>query len=243
MQILIIRHGDPDYEHDTLTEKGWHEAELLAAQLKRVPIRYAYVSPLGRARDTASLTLQALGIQAEEMEWLKEFPCRIHRPDVIDHKKIAWDWLPQDWTRCEDFFQRDQWNQTEVMKEGQVDLEYDRVISAFDQLLEKHGYRRNGDLYHVKNPNRDVLAFFCHFGLECVLLSRLMNVSPMILWHHTCAAPSSVTSLYTEERRQGTAIFRMNYFGSVSHLDAGMEPPSFAARFCETWDNPKERHD
>ena len=30
MRILIIRHGDPDYEKDSLTQKGWHEAELLA---------------------------------------------------------------------------------------------------------------------------------------------------------------------------------------------------------------------
>lgn len=26
MQILIIRHGDPDYSIDSLTEKGWKEA-------------------------------------------------------------------------------------------------------------------------------------------------------------------------------------------------------------------------
>ena len=30
MNIYIIRHAEPDYEHDSLTEKGWREAELLA---------------------------------------------------------------------------------------------------------------------------------------------------------------------------------------------------------------------
>ena len=30
MLLLIIRHGDPDYERDTHTEKGWREAELIA---------------------------------------------------------------------------------------------------------------------------------------------------------------------------------------------------------------------
>ena len=33
MRLLIVRHGDPDYEHDTLTEKGWREAELLSERL------------------------------------------------------------------------------------------------------------------------------------------------------------------------------------------------------------------
>ena len=31
MRILIIRHGDPDYEHDSLTEKGWREGRLYRA--------------------------------------------------------------------------------------------------------------------------------------------------------------------------------------------------------------------
>ena len=30
MKLLIIRHGEPDYSIDSLTEKGWREAELLA---------------------------------------------------------------------------------------------------------------------------------------------------------------------------------------------------------------------
>ncbi|MCI5729625.1 MAG: histidine phosphatase family protein, partial [Clostridia bacterium] len=25
MKLIIIRHGDPDYEKDSLTEKGWRE--------------------------------------------------------------------------------------------------------------------------------------------------------------------------------------------------------------------------
>ena len=26
MRLLIVRHGDPDYSIDSLTEKGWKEA-------------------------------------------------------------------------------------------------------------------------------------------------------------------------------------------------------------------------
>ena len=38
MEILIVRHGDPDYEHDTLTEKGVVEAKLLAEKLSKMKI-------------------------------------------------------------------------------------------------------------------------------------------------------------------------------------------------------------
>ena len=57
MNIYIIRHAEPDYARDSLTEKGWHEAELLSRRLSKIPDASYYTSPLGRARATASLTM------------------------------------------------------------------------------------------------------------------------------------------------------------------------------------------
>ena len=246
MRILIIRHAEPDYTTDTLTEKGKREALLLSERLSRLPIRAFYVSTMGRARETAAPTIRKMGSSAPEVhecDWLREFPHLIHRPDKPGQTSICWDWLPQDWIREEAFLDRESWMQTDVMKEGHVEEVYRNVTDSFDAVLASHGYHRSGLLYRAESPSCDILAFFCHFGLECVLLSHLMNVSPMILWHYTCALTSSVTSLYTEERREGTAIFRMNAFGDTSHLYAGAEEPSFLARFCETWNQADVRHD
>ena len=243
MKLLIVRHGDPDYDIDSLTEKGWKEVEYLSQKLSKLEVKAFYVSPLGRAKDTAAPTLKKMGRIATECEWLKEFPCQIWRPDVTDKKIIAWDWLPQDWMADERFFQYDHWFENEAMQEGHVKEEYDRVIGEFDKLLAKHGYEREGHSYKVNEENNDTIVFFCHFGLECVLLSHLLNISPMVLWHGCVAAPSSVTTLTTEERRQGIAALRMNSFGDISHLYANNEPPAFAARFCEAYGNKDQRHD
>ena len=35
MKLLIVRHGDPDYSIDSLTPKGWREAELLKDRLTK----------------------------------------------------------------------------------------------------------------------------------------------------------------------------------------------------------------
>ena len=242
MRILIIRHGDPDYENDTLTETGWKEARLLAAGFEKIQLNAVYCSTMGRAMDTASFILKEKNIEAQYCDWLREFSPRINRPDVTDKRKIAWDWLPQDWTAQPEYFLSDEWYRTDIMQEASVGEAYRNVTEEFDKVLSKHGYVRNGLIYKTEKGNRDTIAFFCHFGLECVLLSHLMNVSPMILWHHTCAAPTSVTSLYTEERRKGTVSFRMNQYGDISHLYAAGENPSFSARFCETWESD-ERHD
>ncbi len=242
MRLLIIRHGDPDYENDTLTEKGWREARLLAERICQMDIQDFYVSPLGRAKDTASCTLEKMNRTAVTHEWLREFAPSVKRPDVTDRRSIAWDWLPEDWTDETCFYDQNLWKTHPVMKEGAVGTEYQWVTEHFDQLLAEHGYVRKGGLYRAEKPNRDTLAFFCHFGVECVLLSHLMSTSPMILWHHTSAAPTSVTTIYTEERREGTAIFRISSFGDISHLYAAGEEPSFSARFCETYDDWR-RHD
>lgn len=242
MKILIIRHADPDYEADSLTKQGWKEAQLLAEQISNMDIRNFYVSPLGRAKDTASLTLKKMQREAEECQWLREFAPMIHRPDK-EGQSITWDWLPQDWTGIKDFYDKDTWMEHTVMQEGKVAEEYQWVTSSFDEILARHGYMREGNYYRVVHSNMDTIAFFCHFGLECVLLSHLLGISPMALWHGTCAAPSSVTTLVTEERRQGIASFRMSRFGDVSHLVMAGEEPSFSARFCECYENVDERHD
>lgn len=243
MELLIIRHGDPDYEKDSLTEKGWREAEYLSEKLKKMNIKDFYVSPLGRARDTASCTLKKLNREAVICPWLKEFDVPIQRPDVQNHKMISWDWLPQDWTQEPAFYNYDSWWKVPVFQSENMKSRYDYVTEHFDKVLAEHGYIRKGNFYRVEHANRDKLAFFCHFGLGCVLLSHLLHISPMILWHHFVAAPSSVTSLVTEERRRGTALFRMRSYGDVSHLYAHGDEPAFAARFCETYDSTEERHD
>lgn len=243
MKLVIVRHGDPDYEHDTLTETGWKEAELVADRICRLEVRDFYVSPLGRAQDTASCTLKRLGRTAETMDWLQEFPPKIYRPDSEALSPVCWDWLPQDWTTEPKYYDVDTWADTEIMRQGHVRETYDMVCKSLDRLLAEHGYVRDGNYYRAEKPNNDTLVFFCHFGLECVLVSHLAHVSPMILWHNFCAAPTSVTTAITEERREGIASFRVSGFGDTSHLYAGGREPSFSARFCECYTNADERHD
>lgn len=243
MRLIIVRHGDPDYEHDSLTETGWREARRVAERIAKLDVKEFYVSPLGRAQDTASCTLNKTGKKAVTCDWLREFSPQIQRPDDEKRKHICWDWLPQDWTKEPKYYHADSWTDTKIMEDGHVKEEYDWVCENLDRLLADHGYIREENYYRAVRPNNDTLVFFCHFGLECVLISHLINTSPMILWHGFCALPTSVTTIYTEERREGIASFRVSAFGDTSHLYAAGEEPSFSARFCECYKNSEERHD
>lgn len=241
MKILIIRHAEPDYSIDSLTEKGWKEAEYLSERLAKMNIKDIYVSPLGRAKDTASFTLKKLGKKATVCDWLREFPSVVSKPNRAD--SVAWDWLPGDWSEIDDFYDISNWVKYEGFEKANVAIEYEKVAKGIDEILANHGYVRKGRIYSAENANNDTVALFCHFGVECVILSHLLNISPMQLWHGFCALPSSVTTVVTEERRKGIASFRTLGFGDLSHLYAKEESPSFAARFCECYDNEEERHD
>ena len=210
MRLIIVRHGDPNYEIDSLTEKGWREAEFLSVRMEKQLQKehtYIYTSPLGRAKDTASLTLKKLGMTATEFKWLREFEAPAIDEDTGTYK-VCWDLLPTRWTSEPAYYDKDQWMNTPFMKKAKADTESAWVYDGLDSLLKKHGYTRENGYYRAEHANRDTIVLFCHLGVECVIAS-----------------------------------FRMQSFGDLSHLYAADEPASFAARFCETYDNMEERHD
>lgn len=256
MRILFIRHGDPDYVNDTLTEKGHREAALLAEQIMNLGTGECYVSPLGRAQATASYSMKKLGKTAETLEWLREFPAQIdlnyaehlrkvypnaEQKDGIYTPRIVWDMIPSYWTGHGEYMDQ-RWRETEVCRNSDTIQIYDRMTSEFDRFLAAHGYVKEGRKYRVEKANSNTVTFFCHFGITCVFLAHIWDLSPFLLWHTLALAPTSVTEIVTEEREEGTAVFRALRMGDVSHLNMGNEPVSFSARFCETYDQKNQRH-
>ena len=209
--------------------------------MEKTDVTAFYVSPLGRAQDTASVTLKRLGRSAKTYHWLREFHAPIYDKKT---KKLSgpWDLMPSYFTKEDDLYVVKKWADTVFLKQGRVKQEYRKVSQGLDKVLKAHGYERKDKYYKAVNANKDTIVFFCHFGVECVMLSHLLNISPVCLWQGFCAAPTSVTTLYTEEREKGIAVWRCSSFGDISHLYAGNEEPAFAARFCEIYDDMSQRH-
>ncbi|MBQ0000345.1 MAG: histidine phosphatase family protein [Clostridiales bacterium] len=257
MRLLFIRHGDPDYVHDTLTEKGHREAKLLSEIIEDLHIDTAFQSPLGRAQHTAAYSLKKLGITAATCPWLQEFPAHLDingleelqkaYPDTFTENdrfrhRIVWDAVPGYWLSHPEYSTPDGWRDSEVSRHSDMIPVYDDVVQNFDKLLAEHGYVRDGKYYRVEKESEETLTFFCHFGVTCVLLAHMWNISPFILWHSLAMAPTSVTEVVTEEREQGIAYFRALRIGDTAHLYTGKEETSFACRFCETYSNTEQRH-
>lgn len=235
MRILLIRHAEPDYTVDSLTPKGRTEAELLSRRLVRYNIRDFYMSPLGRAQDTAAYTLQKLNRKAETLPWLREFMGSY--PDPVSGKRrvVAWDVLPRIWTEFPDVTDFRTWYRSPVFEGGNVQEIWQQTVDGVDELLLRYGYRKDGPVWKCENNENFTIALFCHFGISMAVLGYLTDISPMVLWHRTLCCPSSVTEIVTEERIRGEVSFRVTKLGDLTHLEAAGEKRSTAGLFPECW--------
>lgn len=241
MKLLIVRHGDPDYSIDGLTAKGKVEAELLSHRLKKERIDGFYCSPLGRARLTAAPTEKALGRQAKILPFLREFDANVRLP-YLQEEHCCWDILPSFLQERREIYSPDGWREVDFVKAANVGKAYDEVCCGLDTLLAEHGYERNGLSYRALRPNHDTLVLVCHFGVTAVMMSHLLNCSPYSLFQNCVTLPTSVTTVFTEEREEGVASMRCCGWGDVSHLYAADEEPAFAARFCECFTDDTRHH-
>lgn len=232
MRLIFIRHAEPDYSIDSLTEKGWREAKLLAERTKRWKVDEFYCSPLGRTKDTASFTLKECGREAVTCDWMREFDACVVDPET-GKNRLSWDLKPAYWTKEPDLLNIDRFLETDLMKSGPVAETYQKVCDGLDGILAKHGYHREGRLYRTKQHNEDTIVLFCHMGVTFYMLSHLLSISPVCLNHTMFLPPSSVTVVSTEEVEQGYGMFRTQMLGDTSHLYCAGEPVSHMGYFAE----------
>jgi broad specificity phosphatase PhoE len=241
MRILIIRHGDPDYSIDSLTEKGWREAELLSQRLMNENISKIYCSPLGRAKDTARPTLEKTGMDYEVLEWLREFPVSVTVP-YAEHgiaengtRICPWNLLPQYWTHEDQLYDNNKWSEHDIFTDGRVQARLEYVTGGWNSLLLSLGYRRDGQIYRFdESTDQNVtVALFCHLGLGLSLLSQLTRVSLPLMWHTFFMPTSSVTTILMEKHSTylNEAHARVVQIGDTSHLYGGGEPVSQSGLF------------
>ena len=230
MNIVFIRHGDPDYSIDSLTEKGVKEATLLRDRMNRVKEADYYCSPLGRARKTAEIALADKQTEPVILDWMQEFYYPIIDPKT-GKRRISWDFYPAFWTEIPELYDKDKWYRTGLMQSGEVPEKYEWVTKSFDKLLEDYGYYKEKGYYRAAPGSDRTIVIFCHLGVQFVLLGYLTGISPLLLWQGAFVAPTSVTVLNSEEREEGIAAFRIRTLGDCAHLYAGGEPASDSGLF------------
>ncbi len=255
MRLILIRHAEPDYKNNTITEKGKREALALADRVKNWNVTDFYTSPLGRAMDTAAPSLEATGKKAGILDWAKEFDYKCTDP-LTGRIHLCWDYVPSDWTSKEHFLSLDEWTEDEPMVQNpDIEINYKRVCEELDKLILKYGYRRDGLIYRsvgrkqenrihtagpddsetgiatVKQEEGPTVVIFCHLGISCMMMAHLLNIPFMTMPHGLFIPPTGVNILTTEERWEDEISFRAQAIGDCSHLLKAGESISSAGAF------------
>lgn len=181
MRLIFVRHGDPDYARDCLTELGVRQAQAVSLRLEGEDINRIYTSTMGRAVETAQATADLLGLPiTDRLSFMDEkwTPTHAFR-FTYDHPWAEADALAEEGLSLLDLDPA----KTQWFGDGER-LAYDADMrQAFDAWIETLGYRREGRYYRCVKENGDVIALFSHGGSGSRVMSHLMNL-PFVYFCH-----------------------------------------------------------
>ena len=216
MRILLIRHAEPDYETDTLTDAGRREAEALGRRLARQGVDRLFCSPLGRARETAAFIGRACGKEATVLPWTAELSdLRVDLQRWGHH--MAWD-VHAEHFRGPNRPTHADWHHHEAFKDLGFDEEYLRIQRESDAWIAGLGYEHENGRYRIRSSHRDTIALACHGGFGLTWLAHLLDLPVSAMWSGFFLPCSSVTTILFDERSDTWATPRVIGMGDLSHL-------------------------
>ena len=221
MLLYIVRHGHPDYATDSLTERGWLQAEAVGKRLAATGIDQVYASPMGRARQTAEPTCRLL-----------DLPCQIE-PWAHEVQEERWTEEPYGKPVSVTMVQN-----TYYRENGGIDLPYDRAYEAVGfrasgmkdavayieeggrDFLERLGYKEENGVYRILRANEDRVALFCHSIMARAWISTLLHIPIHMMWAGFHYTHTGVTVLEFRNNEDGFTAPKCLCYSDMSHLYA-----------------------
>jgi probable phosphoglycerate mutase len=218
MEIVLVRHGEPEWSRDgltiddpQLTDLGRQQAAMLADRLAGQHFDHVLVSPLRRARETVEPIAERLGREPQVLDWLAE----ITNPQ--------WEGTPAE--NVERIFAETRVRPAEELWEGLPGGEsfrdfHVRVTTGIEGLLHERGGERlsvDPALWHLPQPDERVLVV-AHGGTNAVSLGHLLGIAPVPWeWERFISYHSGVSTVMPIEISIGHS-FSLLRLSDLSHL-------------------------
>jgi probable phosphoglycerate mutase len=218
MEIVLVRHGQPEWVHDglsvvdpPLTERGHRQAQRVADVLAATAFDEVVVSPLQRAQQTAAPLLASLGRPLVIEPWLHE----IREPD--------WHGSPAELMRkaYEDERQRRSEERWTGLVGGEPPSEFvERVRRDSAAFFAARGMYRSEQIlpmWHVDHAEMRI-AVVAHAGTNGVLLCQLLGLQPVPWeWDRFVTGHASITRLESMQMGDGHT-FSLTKLSDTEHL-------------------------
>ena len=230
MRIIFVRHGEPDYACDCLTETGRRQAAAAAERLAGEGIDGIWTSPMGRAAETAEFTARRLGLPVRTLDFMHEVSWGGVQAEDVPEEGHPWTLADRMITR-EDFdFYANDWRKHPYFAENAITRDYGRVAAAFDGFLREHGYAHEGTRFRCETEARETVAVFSHGGSGACVLAHLLALP---LPYVCTVMPYDYTSviILNFPVRPGEYVHpRIELFNDTAHIRGGAEGPKFQAK-------------
>lgn len=223
MFFFLIRHGDPIYRPDSLTELGHKQAAALAKRFAKYGLDAIYASTSVRAQMTAQPTAEALGLPVNLCPWAHE-DLVYKEMGVIDFEgKRRWAFGQQ--------YIKEQFNRPDVLALGekwythplfadtlfaQGEIRMDGEVDAFFLSLGLRHDREN-NCFEKVGDTKEKVALFAHQGFGLSFLSSVLGIPYPLVATHMNLSHSSVTVIHFDES-QPKIFARMLQMANDSHL-------------------------
>ena len=230
MYLFIVRHGEPDYEADALTENGRHQALLTAERLMIDRIDEIHASTLGRAQETAGFLAEVTGLGIIDEPWATELG-----PDtksaMFTGKPVGIGIYPSTYLLSEEF---QGLTTEEVLRtvKGLCDTgfpkKYKGIGEGLDRMLSDLGYERTAaGFYDPVEPSGRHVALFCHGAMIRSILAHIYHIPYQFLGSSFHENFCGVTILRFDSDTGGAFVPKLITFGDIGHLYKEGEQPRF----------------
>jgi len=219
MLLYIVRHGDPNYVDDCLTERGRLQAEAVGKRIAASGINQIYSSPMGRAKQTAEPACRLLGLPCGIEDWAHE----------VEDERLSME--PYGKATSVSLIQN-----TYFLENGGIDLPYERAFEAVSfrssgmqeaqarivaggrEFVERLGYKEENGVYRILRANEDKVALFCHSVMARAWIAHLLHIPIHIMWSGFHYTHTGVTVIELRNRENGITAPTCLCMNDMSHL-------------------------
>ena len=223
MILYYVRHGDPIYNPDSLTEYGQKQADALVDRFLLYGLDEIYASDSNRAMMTAMPTCKALQKEMSLCPWMNEGLAAsrfwvkradgsgcwaFHDADTVRlFNTAAMRALGENWHTHPDLPRKDFGESVKAMQ------------AEADEFMSRLGFEhiREDGKYRVRTKTEKRVALFAHQGAGMCFLSSILDIPYPMFCTRFDMGHSGVTAIYFDEKGE-FCIPKVLQLSNDSHL-------------------------